>query len=458
MAITAVNYRPHIWSPAYNPIVWSFISNQNTQPDFTYVVDLYINGAVTRTYRIKQRPNPSGVCMVDVSSILQPYIDLALYAAEDGWSLRYRNSNEVLATVLIKVGEEYSVNGALTIFNGSGVVGAPAYSIGAKENNSKPVRVTPAALPYRQSIENMASTTDYYYWSDYLMDGNGKFLKYDDNTIDVYSYDRHTLYFLNWNDLGAGYNNGVQLTQIKEYNSSNALIATQDFQNTTGNGGGPQTAANYTTLTESRATDQLAVRVGPEDLSLNPSTAYYTVTLFVKASATTSTTPGATASETVRFNIVDPCNDLYPRVRLSWLNSLGGRDYYNFTMFFEKTTDSPGEVYQQTDLNWSGTTPVALSSAADKTANWLRGGDKSFNKVVNTVYKIESDWITQAEMDFLGAIPESPQVWAYIGQDPEPYTVQISNLSYTYKLIKQVKLAQASFDMRFTKIQPKQNT
>jgi hypothetical protein len=146
---------------------------------------------------------------------------------------------------------------------------------------------------------------------------------------------------------------------------------------------------------------------------------------------------------------------MYPRVRLSWLNDLGGRDYWNFTKFYEKTTNSPDSKYFQTPLNWSATKPVATTG--DKTENWLRGGNKSYNKITTEVYSIQSDWLLQNDVDLLAGLAQSPQVWAYIGDTPDPVTVNISNPTYTYKNVEQTKLVQVSFDLQYTKVQQRQN-
>ena len=458
MAITTVYYRPHIWSPAYNPIVWSFTSNNITETDFSFVIDLYINGATTYSYRLKQRPNPSGACMIDVSSILQTYIDLSNYSAEEGWDLSYRNADEILARVSLRVGEEFLIGGVLVITDGYGVVGEPAYPLYAQEENL-PVRVIPAALTYRDGVEHMAATGANGLFAPYIMDGDGLFLKRAGNDITVWYENRYTLAFLNWDDNAPAYAAGVQLAEITEYSATGANLGSFTIQNTTGNGGGPQTTAAYTTLTETRESDMLTFRCGPKDLEnvLAGNTASYTVQLYKKASATSSTAPGNVASEIVTFTLNTECNNLYPDVQLSWLNDLGGRDYYNFTKFFEKSSNSPGDVYNQTPYQWNGTTPVTVDGVGSNYQNWQRGGNKSFNKVVTNNFAIQTDYLLQDEVDYLGAISESPSVWAYIGDDPTPYTVTVNTISYNYKLVKQVKLVQAIYDLTYTKTQQKQN-
>ena len=473
MAISGISFRPHVWNQAYNPIMWSISSNQTTQPNFKYVFDLYVNGASTYTYRLKQNPNPGGYGMIDVSSFMQPYTDVDLYAPETGvYPLMYGNSANTVASVEVKVGEEYSVNGALTIFNGSGATGAPAYVLPTVEeldaDNQEIVRVLPAALEYQTAVDTMSDdTTSYAFWNEYIpaTGGTAKFLKRQEGEISVYDYDCHALAFLNWTDGVANYAQAIQLMQVKTYNSSNTLLNTYNVQNTVSAGGGPQTTSAYTTLTYSRSSQLLYFSCGPKNLADKFSVsftnvAYYTVQGFVKTSATSSTSPGAAATELVTFRFTDACTDLYPRVRVSWLNDLGGRDYWNFTMFYEKTTNAPGETYQQANYNYSGATPVTLQSAitaANSNDNWLRGGNRSFNKVVTEQFSIQTDWLTQEEVDYLGAISQSPQVWIYVGDVDSPELVTVNNVQYSYKNIKQVKLVQVTLDMTYSKVTKKQN-
>ena len=124
------------------------------------------------------------------------------------WSKYYRDSTEITPSVFIKVGEEYqgASGGALTIYNGYGATGAPAYPIYSLEQTGYPVIALPAALPWEDGVESMAATGGYGYFSDYMMGGTGAgltgsglFLKRGGNSVDIRSTDQHTLSFLNWN-------------------------------------------------------------------------------------------------------------------------------------------------------------------------------------------------------------------------------------------------------------------
>ena len=466
MAITSVSFQPKLWTSGYNPIIWTVNSNINTLPDMRYVFDVYVNaatGATAATYRVKQRPNPSGYGQIDVSSLVQPFINLTNVNYEKT-TTQYKSTSDINPYVHVKVGEEYTVSGVTTSLNGSGVTGAPGYFLSPYGATGYSVRVIPASLDFNTQIGIMQDTTVFNpFWSNYIMDGNdSKFLSLEPGDRSIRLTDRYTLTFLNiWDFAGSPgtYAQSILGMEYKLYNAAGTMTYSNFINNTVANGGGPQTTATYTSITSVRGTNFLTFRCGPADLAdialANP--AYYTVTAYVKITATSSPDPVYMASQTIRFNIDTQCEDLYPNVRLSWLNSLGGRDYYNFDMFYEKTTKSKAEVYNQVPLNWSSSAPVNNASSTTPFENYMRGGDKVYNKTVDTEFTIQTDYLTQEYVDYLADIAESPSVWAYIGEEDIPTTVVVSNVDYTYKNVKQTKLVQATFTCKVTKNQVKQS-
>jgi len=479
MSITATYSIPQLWTPAYNPIIYSFKSDQSAQPDFSYVIDIYVASitfGATQTLRLYQKPNPSGVGIVDVSNIVQSYISLSnFYGTETGATgglayAPYGNPFPVtyplaagnypwnaVAGVYIVVGEQYQVGGVLTMYDGFGNPGDPAYDIFSKYA-SEPVRCVPGAIPYPESVSNItAASIASSFYGPYIMDGDGLFLSRLGTTQSIMTNQHHSLSFLNQWDLGPGsYAYSVQGMEVIYYNSAGGVISSTFVYNNTVAGGGPQTANNYTAVTFNLKYSILQFNCGTRFLNPPANTAYYTVQAYRKSSATTSTTPGTACSALYRFNIVSrPCNDLYPPVRVAWLNDLGGRDYYNFTMLYEKSTTSDYDTWFQTSVNWDGQFAYPTTQNGDW---WLRGGPKTFNKVVTTKFIIQTDWLLQAEVDALGQIPESSQVWAYIGQSvDQPQSIQVTNIDYTYSNVGQQKLVQATLECQYSKPQPKQN-
>jgi hypothetical protein len=176
-------------------------------------------------------------------------------------------------------------------------------------------------------------------------------------------------------------------------------------------------------------------------------------------------TYGAPITQKVSIKINEYCpNPLYPRVRLSWLNDLGGRDYLNFTMFLEKDVSTTSESYSQEQINWSAITPVPLGVLDPSQYLMLQGGTKVYNKMANTSWSIQSDFLEQDQVDLLEGLQKSPQVFAYIHQDGNPfsdytpYPVTITGSSYKVKNVKQVKLVQGEFTIALTIPQKLQNT
>jgi hypothetical protein len=94
----------------------------------------------------------------------------------------------------------------------------------------------------------------------------------------------------------------------------------------------------------------------------------------------------------------------------------------------------------------------------------LQGGTKVYNKMANTSWSIQTDWLNQEQADLLQGLQKSPQVFAYIHKngndfsDYTPYPVTITESSYKVKNVKQTKLVQGEFTIALTVPQKLQNT
>lgn len=529
--ITSVNYRPKYYSPGYNPIIWSVTSDQwdvTTNYDFKYVFDVYVDGAFIN--RFKQRPNPSGVGMIDVCTMMDPYLEIGNFANEVGvpTSTPYKTGYNAVANVYIKVGEEYRQGAAdnpLRIYTGvvTGQEGTPEFLVGAQGYveqegvDEAAVVVIPMSLGWAEQQKTLqvqdTTASDYYglfgYVAPYLMKNNsifnpttcggpGLFLSNEPRAVtggawqtsnaspsrnivvDDVAYDRRTLSFLNRNpvyeDLGGAYLQSAapKVAWFDFYDSTGSNIGSYPIVNFSGEGGAPRASCTGSIATggtgsfsSSNNMELLSLRVGPKDLEdlgvwtqLGEVPASYTVQLYntfaVTGACTYSSPPTVPLSELVTINVVEDCySSLYPRVRLCWLNNLGGRDYFNFTVFAEESTDASSSEFYQTEVDWSSETPVVLSG--DTTQNWLKGGVKLYNKAVKTRWTITSDFLLQGDVDLLKNVVKSSQVWAYIGTDDFPYVCKVVETSYTVKTIKQVKMFTATFNIEIATIQSMQN-
>ena len=167
--ITAVNFRPKFYSPGYNPIIWSVSSDKITEIDFNYVFDLYIDSVYVN--RFIQRPNPAGAGMIDVSSMVSPFLDIGNFANEVGTptSLPFKMGTNAVCNVKLYVGEQYRSATNANFINYDGLQnvtpGNPAYPLGAQtfydvndptsNNDVLPVISLPSSLDWRRQQDHL---------------------------------------------------------------------------------------------------------------------------------------------------------------------------------------------------------------------------------------------------------------------------------------------------------------
>ena len=490
--ITTVTYRPSYQAGAYNPIIWTFYSNQILQTDFKYVIDLYKDGVFI--LRFKQRPNPAGYGMFDISTVAQGYLidtspngPLTQGETTINYTLGklFQSNGDMSANFYIKVGEEYSTGGVLQIYNGvTQAVGAPQYAIysGSTALANTPVHVWPSTVDYRRqqyAMSNYYSLSGAYgvdpitnkvydHGLASTIDRLAYPLMWNELEQDLYAFDKMVLSFINWSPYNADANKRtIYGFRYTFKNSAGATTFTSDVVVTSVTGSGPR--LNCTDNVASQIDSQyglLHVLASPNDVAQAlATTAPVGGTLEIQGfTKDSSCNFGAAITEKVVINIQEYCDTtLYPRVRLSWLNTLGGRDYMNFTMLTEKTVSATSEKYTQEEINWSASTPVQTLQTEPVSNLATLGGDKIYNKEITTSYKIATDWLTQEQVDLLEGLLKSSQVLAYIHtgaafDDDFPYQVNVKQAAYTSKNIRQNKVTQATFDIDVTLTEKIQNT
>jgi hypothetical protein len=488
--ITNVTYKPTVRTPGYNPIIWSCQSTKVNEPNFKFVFDIYIDGI--KVNRIKQRANPTGYGMLDVSTLVQGYLDptnnetpLTQGETEINWSTGelFHDNLNLSRHVFVRVGEEYTFNSQLLIWIGTAdVPGNPAFNLfsGNTDITTLPVRAWSASITDHEQQWNMQQTTGVGIFSGNPFDSNKNYdhgyglanpLKFGMAESDAYVFDKMTLSFLNWSPKVADVQNRpIYGFRYNIYNEAGTLVSSADRPLILSNGFGQRVACDSTvTATLLPKYDIVHLLTSPKDLvyAINPALTVlpgWKIEITGHRKTEGNCTFAAPCTVTQTINVIEYCPPLYERVRLSWVNTLGGRDYLNFTMFNEKSIATKQEVYTQEQMNWSGSTPVPLNNNSLVIGNLgVKGGDKSYNKQVETSYKIQTDWLTQEEMYLLESLQKSPQVLAYIHDPNNPisdyyaYTAMVANSSYTVKNIRQNKLYQGSFDIKLVMGQKIQN-
>ena len=130
-----------------------------------------------------------------------------------------------------------------------------------------------------------------------------------------------------------------------------------------------------------------------------------------------------------KFRLVDePCEG-YEVIRLAFINEIGHWDYYNFTKKNTRTLSNNKSTFQQIKGTWN--------TNHYRHEDWS-GGKKSFgdNKEVLKI-KLNTDWVSEKERDFLKVLFRSPLVHML-----EPYksTYTVNSMSITGPYCKSVYL------------------
>ena len=302
--ITNVNYRPAYLSGAYNPIIWSVSSDKTGFTDFKYVFDIYKDGV--KILRIKQRANPAGAGMIDISTITQGYLAVSepnnpILQGETTieWFNNqhiYANNGTMSAHFDLRVGEEYKVGTLTQIFNGvTNVPGAPAfplYSGNTTGGLNIPVHVWPSSVQNRQQQWAMSnySTVSGAYGEDPatgrlydhglsdLYDKLAYPLSLNKLEQDIYATDKMVLSWINWSPYPTFARRIIYGFRFKWYNSAGPLVRTDDKPCITANGYEARTLCTDLIATQLASKyDLIHVLASPDNLAYALSGGTFTV-------------------------------------------------------------------------------------------------------------------------------------------------------------------------------------
>lgn len=477
--ITQINYAPSYLQGTYNPIIWSVTSDAITQPNFSYIFDVYINN--TFQIRLKVKPNPSGSGMIDVSQICQSYLlndiipELTINTAAISFMFA-DNTNSSLHTFVI-AGEEY---GGI-IYDGNNNIGEPNYYLWAgtvQSNFNIPVHVWNASLEHKQQQDGMSmgiglsggyglipSRQKSYDWGDALNNNTLAYpLSYNTLNQNVYYNDMNVLSYINWsqypNNLNDSYIAFCLLSYYDQY--GNPLVTGLEISVDEFTGFNQKNICLSTVTTQlSPQFDILHVQCRLDSLMtfiniytggsfiMQPNE--YIEVQFFNHDPTNNCKAQTPLTQKTKLTMLEDCDTLYTRVRLSWLNDLGGRDYMNFTAFTEKETTTNNDTYYQEYINWSGVAPIQQGVNNPNYNLNTKGGNVIYNKQASTSWTLNTDWLTQDEVNLLEGLQKSSNVIAYFNDTAynqyAPYSVRIGQTSYKTKNTKQVKLVQGEFEI-----------
>ena len=390
MAVT-FHTQPQVFTPASNPVVWSFSSDQTFQTNFSYIVEVYINSILHSTHQVF--PQNSIYAKFNASEIMRGILSSPLITDTTFVTL-YSSAYDF---VNIKVYEQYGAT--------------PAIFANATSNSKY---VFNAALRHQ----------DFVNW-DYL-DYNISTFNPLNGIAYLTSWPRTYKYLCGLTEkifLGFISNDSGLQVDIRLYDSANALIVaslgnTITFQQLTVLDVSPQTIIANTAITSG-------------DFS---TCVYYTV-------RTNATGMGAYIGRSEVFSIyIDTECQRYPSRRLHWLNKFGVWDSFTFDLVSTDSTKVEGNRYEKEKGIWEDENYVYPL---------YQGEGTTFSKRAEDTLTLNSDWIKEDVQQWLvRELYESPKVYLESSGSFEP--VNVTNASYKLKVSRRDGLIQELVEIQRT--------
>ena len=403
MAVTQI-VNPQLYASAFNEMVFTASSTNSGQDNFKYLVDIYINGAVTYEVRLRIPAEPDNAyAIVDVHRVLEAYLSSNL--GDNTGVVATTGNDASILTYQIKWGESY----------GTTVVDYADLTIDS--------------LRYAwNGARNYPSFIDQGYLNWMLDDSSAKFLTNAPLTTELSTTDSGWLYFLHTGSPA------IQTFEIKTYDAKDAggsLIGTWALKHT---------------LTFATTDEYLGkVTSAPISITALPNTEFSTGVQPVFAGTELSYTiqaldSGSSAISELRvFNLVDACK--YPRQTVHFLNELGGFDVKGFNLARTDSYEITKEFYHKTPTRITslGNYPYSLEDR-QKTQYYTKSAPK---------VKLISDWISEEESIWLRELVESPTI--YIEDDNNDFIAcHITTASYDIKTEVKDKLFNLEIELELS--------
>jgi len=406
-----------------------------------YICKVFIDGVVVATLKAPPNSNINNKALFRVQSILQDHTET------DKRNFRNDNASSTFEGVALKPHSIHQID-----------------RFARNRSNYRRVNLQGgyeyAATLGGDLIENISiSSLEFFIWNavyqhnqgidlvtpnEHVLDSNtSKFLTLFPNLFDstnvflsamqkIQLDQFHTIAFFNGKVYGSSDDADSDVAKIRviTYDSSSAVLATTDIDNTTDNGG-------FGGVLDKSETKLLYCGVGTGNLSnigvSFTNVAYYSVHAIDSG--------GTQVSAQYHFRILNADCRGYETIRLAFLNSKGAYDYYNFTkksVRKQQIARSPikknyGYTIDESDFADQFNLPIYEQGTYD-------GGTRTYN--VNSIEIIEAntDFILEEEAAILEELFYSADVYMQNGERFEP--VVISETEYIKQTSSNDKLIQ----------------
>ena len=373
MAVT-IQTNPQAFTTASNPVVFTFESDETAQANFSYIVELFIDGALHSTHQVF--PQFGELAKFNASEAVRSTLASPLIT---NGSLT-TNYNTAISSVYIIVSEKYGT--------------PPAIQLDATSNA---IFVFNGALRHPDWID--------FGFKDYDVSTTNNLTP---GVLFLTSWPRTRKTFCGMNEkifLGFISSDTSFDVRFRLYDSTNTLIVSYNvgltFNDLTVVDCSPSTIMANTTITAGNFA----------------AAAYYDV----RARGTGGGIFNG-SSEEYRIYIDTECHR-YETRRLHWLNKFGVWDSFTFTLVSIDSTNVSSSGYSRESGVWDGTA---------YTYPLYQGQATTYSKTAKDNLILNSDWINEEVQKWLvRELYESPNVYLEQGENFEP--VNVVNSGYQFK-------------------------
>ena len=141
-------------------------------------------------------------------------------------------------------------------------------------------------------------------------------------------------------------------------------------------------------------------------------------------------------SETICLNIDDTNCWGWQPIRFTWVNPLGGRDWFTFMKRNTYVQNATRANLFRLPGYWSAATYNVKDNQP------ARYGSTVFRMDLTNTWTASTDWLTEAESAWLRQMFASPSVFAYLPDRTEPVAVVIQDATYAVQTIRRENLFQ----------------
>ncbi len=299
MAVT-IHTSPNLYTPSDSPIVWTFSSTNTAQPNFSYIIEVFVSGVLDSRHLIF--PESGIYAHFDASEIMQSRCSQAntlvgaVVQDAENWNSCY-----------IKVNEFYGATPSLGASNTSSTI-----------------------YPFKAVVsDELIGDWDY---TDYtILDSTKLFLtEFNRDSFRIMRY--QTLFLQIITNLA-----NAQL-RIKYYDSDDVLIGTQN-----------ETISNTIRICQ---------------ITLNSETYLNTTYFNQSSYFVVDIWNGITERSEPITVYIDPANNCDTFTRVTWLNHLGGYDSFTFNHNLTTKTDIQSFEFQKQLGRWDGSSFLLDASAS----------------------------------------------------------------------------------------------